>query len=254
MFKKQMEFMMANNPNFAIPMPSGKANGHGHSHDNPNEPCDHQNEKSRLMQDEDSPAASMLSMNLNNTKLNKLLKEPDPVSHAPEPSPLSKELEDERIRDSVDKGDYSVLDIIKATQYGILERCKELVESGAVNVTKPDNENVYLLHWAAINNRVEIAQYYLDKGAHVDSIGGELESTPLHWATRQGHVAMVVFLIKNGANFSLCDNEGFSTIHLATMFGHSNIVAYLLAKMCDPDTLDAKGATPLMYAAQRIHK
>lgn len=52
-------------------------------------------------------------------------------------------------------------------------------------------ENVTLLHWAAINNRLEIVNYLVSRGAIVDAIGGELESTPLQWATRQGHLPMV---------------------------------------------------------------
>jgi palmitoyltransferase len=51
----------------------------------------------------------------------------------------------------------------------------------------------------------------------------------------------------------LFDVEGFSTIHLATMFAHSNVVAYLLVKGIDTDMLDQNGVTPLMYAAQRVH-
>ena len=129
--------------------------------------------------------------------------------------------------------DFSKFDIVKATQHGSLERVKELIESGQAEVNRPDTENVYLLHWAAINNRVEIAKYLLDKGANINAVGGDLESTPLHWAARNGLLKMIILLINNGANPLLFDNEGFSTIHLAAMFGHSNIVAYLLAKGID---------------------
>lgn len=59
----------------------------------------------------------------------------------------------------------------------------ELVEAGA-DVNQPDSETVTLLHWAAINNRKDIVKYLIAKGAVVDAIGGELASTPLHWATR----------------------------------------------------------------------
>jgi ankyrin repeat protein len=41
---------------------------------------------------------------------------------------------------------------------------------------------------------------------------------------------MVTVLINAGADPKLFDNEGFSVIHLATMFGHSIVVAYLLSK------------------------
>uniref|UniRef100_A0A7N6BMA7 Palmitoyltransferase n=1 Tax=Anabas testudineus TaxID=64144 RepID=A0A7N6BMA7_ANATE len=119
--------------------------------------------------------------------------------------------------------------IVKATQYGIFERCRELVEAG-FDVRQPDKENVTLLHWAAINNRIDLVKYYISKGAIVDQLGGDLNSTPLHWATRQGHLSMVVQLMKYGADPSLIDGEGCSCVHLAAQFGHTSIVAYLIAK------------------------
>ena len=36
------------------------------------------------------------------------------------------------------------------------------------------------------------------------------------------------------------------------MFGHTNIVAYLLANGQDVDLLDRNGMTPLMHAAKQI--
>lgn len=43
-------------------------------------------------------------------------------------------------------------------RYGIFERCRELVEAG-YDVRQPDKENVTLLHWAAINNRIDLVKY-----------------------------------------------------------------------------------------------
>uniref|UniRef100_A0A668ATW6 Palmitoyltransferase n=1 Tax=Myripristis murdjan TaxID=586833 RepID=A0A668ATW6_9TELE len=148
--------------------------------------------------------------------------------------------------------DYSTWDIVKATQYGIFERCRELVEAG-YDVRQPDKENVTLLHWAAINNRIDLVKYYISKGAIVDQLGGDLNSTPLHWATRQGHLSMVVQLLKYGADPSLIDGEGCSCVHLAAQFGHTSIVAYLIAKGQDVDMMDQNGMTPLMWAAYRTH-
>ncbi|XP_042738686.1 palmitoyltransferase ZDHHC13-like, partial [Lagopus leucura] len=125
--------------------------------------------------------------------------------------------------------DPGTCDIVKATQYGMLERCKELVEAG-YDVQQADKENVTLLHWAAISNRQELVKYYISKGAVVDQLGGDLNSTPLHWAIRQGHLPMVTLLLKCGADPSLIDGEGFSSIHLAVLFQHVPIVAYLISK------------------------
>ncbi|XP_042693204.1 palmitoyltransferase ZDHHC13-like isoform X1 [Centrocercus urophasianus] len=99
--------------------------------------------------------------------------------------------------------DPGTCDIVKATQYGMLERCKELVEAG-YDVRQADKENVTLLHWAAISNRQELV--------------------------KQGHLPMVTLLLKCGADPSLIDGEGFSSIHLAVLFQHVPIVAYLVSK------------------------
>ncbi|XP_077084139.1 putative palmitoyltransferase ZDHHC13 isoform X1 [Siphateles boraxobius] len=147
--------------------------------------------------------------------------------------------------------DSSSWDIVKATQFGALERCKELIEAG-YDVRQPDKENVTLLHWAAINNRADIVKYYISKGAVIDQLGGDLNSTPLHWAIRQGHLSMVIQLMRYGADPSLADGEGYRSLHLAVLFQHMPIAAYLMAKGQEVDTPDINGQTPLMLGAQKI--
>ncbi|XP_039257376.2 palmitoyltransferase ZDHHC17-like [Styela clava] len=151
---------------------------------------------------------------------------------------------------NIDPEEYSNWDIVKATQYGILPRCKELVEGG-YDVRSPDAENITLLHWAAINNRQDIARYYISAGAVVDVLGGDLMATPMHWAIREGHLPMVVLLMQYGADPNVRDAEGCASIHVAVQCSHSNIVAYLIAKGVDPDLYDANGKTPLMWATWR---
>ena len=109
----------------------------------------------------------------------------------------------------LDQQDTSSFDIVKATQYGAFDRVQEIIESGfdvnerdevnkihkLTNQWAPSSkslsfslqENVTLLHWASINNRREIVQYFLQLGADCNAVGGELMSTPLHWATRWCH-------------------------------------------------------------------
>ena len=59
---------------------------------------------------------------------------------------------------SESKSDPEQMDIIKATQYGVIERVRKLVDEG-YDVNLPDPENVTLLHWGAINNRVDIVRF-----------------------------------------------------------------------------------------------
>ncbi|XP_075164650.1 palmitoyltransferase Hip14 isoform X2 [Haematobia irritans] len=147
--------------------------------------------------------------------------------------------------------DYSGFDIVKATQYGATSRVKELIEAGW-DVNQPDSETVTLLHWAAINNRRDIIKYFLEKGSVVDALGGELNATPLHWATRQGHLGAVVLLVTAGADPRIRDAEGCSCIHIAAQFAHTALVAYFIAKGVDPDLQDRGGMTALMWAAWKV--
>lgn len=139
-------------------------------------------------------------------------------------------------------------DIVKATQYGLLNRCKEIIESG-YDINKPDPQNIYLLHWAAINNKIDVIKYLISKGAAVDPVGGDLRATPLHWATRQGHISAVVLLMSNGADPCFYDIEGRTCLHIAAHFGFTAIAAYLIAKGVDVNLRDKNGMTALMWSS-----
>jgi ankyrin repeat protein len=145
-------------------------------------------------------------------------------------------------------------DLVKATQFGRFEECQRYLESNIFDVQQRDAENVTLLHWAAINNQTKIVDYYINKGADVNAIGGDLKSTPLQWAVRQGHLGMVVQLIRRGADYNIFDIEGCNALHLAAQFGHTAIVAYLIAKGMDMDQPDLNGMTALMWSCYRITK
>ena len=142
--------------------------------------------------------------------------------------------------------DYSDYNAVKATQYGAIERVRQLLAEGH-DVNARDDENVTLLHWAAINNRKKIVLEFLGAGAHINAVGGELMSTPLHWAIRQGHLSMVVTLVQHGASLDILDAEGLAPIHVAAQAGYSSIVAYLVAKGTDANFQDRDGRTPLMW-------
>lgn len=150
------------------------------------------------------------------------------------------------------KSDFNDFDIVRATQYGAFERCKNIIENG-YDVNERDSENVTLLHWAAINNRRDIVKYYIGKGAIIDAIGGDLQSTPLHWATRQGHISMVLLLIHHRADPSILDGEGSNCLHLSAQFGHTSIAAYLIAKGQDINAPDINGMTALMWSSFRVN-
>ena len=74
-------------------------------------------------------------------------------------APMSSEAQKQAEKDAEEKAkpDYSTFDIVKATQYGALERVVELVDEKGYDVNKRDEENVTLLHWSAINNSIHLS-------------------------------------------------------------------------------------------------
>ena len=86
----------------------------------------------------------------------------------------------------------------------------------------------------------------VQKGANPNVTGGELASTPIHWATRQGHLSMVILLLRYGSNPETLDAEGMcphpvsmaictsppptglNCLQIAAQFGFTNIVAYYI--------------------------
>ncbi|CAH8656607.1 unnamed protein product [Schistosoma intercalatum] len=153
--------------------------------------------------------------------------------------------------------DYSTWGIVKAVQYGITKRVIELVEPSdpqlaGYDVNQLDDEDVSLLHWAAINNRLAIARYLLSKGAIIDRPGGHLAATPLHWAIKQSHLSMVHFLMQRGADPTFMDNTGLGCFHVAIQMGNVPIIVYLLSHGVNVDTRDGNGLTPLMIACMHV--
>ncbi|XP_023613919.1 palmitoyltransferase ZDHHC13 isoform X5 [Myotis lucifugus] len=63
---------------------------------------------------------------------------------------------------------------------------------------------------------------------------------------------MVILLLQYGADPTLIDGEGFSSIHLAVLFQHMPIIAYLISKGQSVNMTDLNGQTPLMLSAHKV--
>lgn len=141
-----------------------------------------------------------------------------------------------------------------AAQRGDVGLVCQLIDSGQATANDRDEDDVTPLHWAAINAQVPVCRALLDRGAKVDAKGGELVATPLQWAARNGHLFVMHCLLQNGADPTVCDSQGFNTLHLTT---HSSAVMPLLLVLSHPafstsqqlDHPDTQGHTPLMWAA-----
>lgn len=120
-----------------------------------------------------------------------------------------------------------------ACQLGDLASLKEVVDSGKVKVSETFTDGITGLHWAAINNRIQLVKYLVDNGADPNALGGELRATPLHWACRNGLVYIVDYLLTHtDADPAIRDAQSYNALHLATHSSNITLLIYMLLACC----------------------
>lgn len=148
----------------------------------------------------------------------------------------------------------------------VIKGSEDDVRSVLKGVSKRElNEPVFGKKWSALTvairtNRMEIAQVLIDHGADVDSCAspdsdGFLGSTPpLLIASSDGRVDVVEFLLRNGADVNVKNNEGQNALMFcAAKYRDSlnrDVVDALLRAGINVHDKDANGNTALHYACK----
>ncbi|MBY0353596.1 ankyrin repeat domain-containing protein [Candidatus Babeliales bacterium] len=102
-----------------------------------------------------------------------------------------------------------------------------LTKGGNANGTSP--LGMPLLFLAARGGKTEVMAALIENGAVVDAPEKTTGITPLHVATRYGHVDAVKLLLEKKANVHLKNNEGQTALDIATQHQLSEIVELLEA-------------------------
>ncbi|XP_028661504.1 ankyrin repeat family A protein 2 [Erpetoichthys calabaricus] len=77
--------------------------------------------------------------------------------------------------------------------------------------------------------------------------------TPLMWAAAHGQIAVVEFLLQNGADPTILAKGRESALSLACSKGYTDIVKMLVECGVDVNEYDWNGGTPLLYAVHGNH-
>ncbi|NXU51741.1 ANRA2 protein, partial [Turnix velox] len=115
-----------------------------------------------------------------------------------------------------------------------------LVNSLSVHQLAAQGEMLYLA------TRIEQAENVIN---HKDEEG----FTPLMWAAAHGQIAVVEFLLQNGADPQILGKGRESALSLACSKGYTDIVKMLLDCGVDVNEYDWNGGTPLLYAVHGNH-
>nr|CAH7736018.1 unnamed protein product [Callosobruchus chinensis] len=136
--------------------------------------------------------------------------------------------------------------LLEAAKSGDLEQVRRLVSAHphSVNCRDLDGRHSTPLHFAAGYNRVAVVEFLLGQGAdvHAKDKGGLV---PLHNACSYGHYEVTELLVKHGASVNVADLWKFTPLHEAAAKGKYEIVKLLLKHGADPSKKNRDGATPL---------
>jgi len=122
---------------------------------------------------------------------------------------------------------------------------------------------VAAIHIAAYNGnsgvvRILCQDYGVDANCCMSEILVEKpkkDITPLEWAARKGHSAVVKVLVENNANVNTARNtHGVTAVYIAAQNGHVDVVKMLLEYKADINaSIHTDGTTALYIAAQNGH-
>lgn len=165
----------------------------------------------------------------------------------------------------------------QAAENGDLSLVRNIVESNKKMVNAGDEFGITPLHFAAINNHIQVVTYLISRGGRVNS-KTKKGITPLYGACSEGRKEIVEMLIASGADVNAATEDGaiplhaastkevaellvkqgakvmaknkygYTPLHIASLYGHTEVARYLISGGADVNNKNVFGWTPLMEA------
>jgi len=148
---------------------------------------------------------------------------------------LTAEAADTRLADAAQRGDRAAV--------------KALLQQHA-DANAPAGDGSTALHWAALQDDVELAELLLKAGANPNAATRNGALTPLFMACRNGSAPLISALLAAGASANSVNAAGTSALMAASAAGNPAAVQLLLEHGADVNAKEtARGQTALMFAA-----
>ncbi|KAH6981804.1 hypothetical protein BKA56DRAFT_549653 [Ilyonectria sp. MPI-CAGE-AT-0026] len=133
----------------------------------------------------------------------------------------------------------------------ILERTDQI----GINIDSKDSYGRTPLIWAAKGGHEAVVRLLLDRGADIEAADEDEGQTPLLWAAEEGYEAVVRLLLDRGADIeAAAEGEGQTPLLWAAEEGHEAVMQLLLDRDADIEAADKRGRTPLIWAAKGGHE
>ncbi|XBH82530.1 hypothetical protein VPH35_071160 [Triticum aestivum] len=133
-----------------------------------------------------------------------------------------------------------------AARMGKLDAVRCMVEELGFDVNAGSQSGLTALTAAAVDERMHVMRYLLDKGADVNKPVYSGHS-PLHHAAKYGRDEAARLLLSKGASVD-STFRGLTPLHFAAGFGMIGVMKVLLEHHADPNKVSEEGSTPLTEA------
>ncbi|MCH2082088.1 MAG: ankyrin repeat domain-containing protein [Saprospiraceae bacterium] len=139
-------------------------------------------------------------------------------------------------------------ELMKAIKANNLEKLQELVKNN-VDINQADASGDWPVIMAAYLGHVSILSYLLKQGADLSVLDPGMKATALHAAAYAGRAEAANLLIQYGINIDLQGPyNGYTALHDAVWQGHVETASIILKGGADKTIKSNQGQTPLDLA------
>ncbi|PID45184.1 MAG: hypothetical protein CSB47_09980 [Proteobacteria bacterium] len=108
------------------------------------------------------------------------------------------------------------------------------------------------IHDIAESGSIEDMQILLKKGININTLD-EDDNTPLHFSIDRKEPEMTLFLLENGADPTIQNDEGYTALHLSVLYQNIEIAEAILKRFPQVVNIESEEwGSPLLQALQNI--
>uniref|UniRef100_A0A1B6CHS1 SAM domain-containing protein n=2 Tax=Clastoptera arizonana TaxID=38151 RepID=A0A1B6CHS1_9HEMI len=139
------------------------------------------------------------------------------------------------------------LDLCTASALGYLEEVKEILKSSCYNINDKDNEGWAAIMYACYYEHKSVVEQLMFAGAYLDVINNKGQ-TMLMMAASNGNLDLLKLVYQK--NLLECqDINGYTALLYAVNYGQLQTAKYLLSQKTNVNTKENEGLTSLMLAS-----
>ena len=146
----------------------------------------------------------------------------------------------------------AVVKVFTGIRENDIEAVSTFLQNGN-NINKFYSSKQYtLLHYAIKNNKPDIVEYLIKKGADLEQTFEE--QTPLMYAVKMQHKEIADMLVHYGADVNTFNHDQKTALFFCAKYGDLELSKFLIANGANPKIKDSKGKTAIDYALKHENK